>query len=724
MFPSTARFFWPQHISLASKLQFCTHAISSQPDTCSPVLKHVTGFPSNTSRQGWGTDKLHVVKARIESRYLSHIKGHHLFRDPFQTADFLRARKGARDRNLQEVATVPEEVDLREEQMIWVCASFHRFGSRRILEICGGSDEGSKGSDHARPCITGFSFVRHCLGFRDGDQGQDQWPMPEISRADLRGSMPAAGSAPWRKLGANDMLIFSLYNQTERMQWDDAFAFASQVLPVMEQGSLVCILGLHYPHYKRFGPGQSVIKASLQHSNMYTVLHISNGVALLQRTPHRSRNHGLPAAAPAGLATIFDDQGEDDIWKSLSRENIVITCGGHDSIGSATTVIKSLATNIVGDTTHVHIYLVTSQKDWEDIKEFRDSIQRRYRNIHLHFLDIAPEVYLAERLVNLTHFNHTHPSGIWGFSKMLLPDRMAKEGVSNFMLLDDDILLLGTIHEFLKATREAMVKHDQTGGRQEGWGSFMAMGCLHDPVRIDQYCTRHHRPHNCHPTDYCSSAPWYFDLDRFRKAKYSLKELLPDATNEAAYVQAMSGSLDPGRTQVEGSSFGELIWYVTKDMVREYPAAVYEVSDQEVINRVHRLSPGWTAAMPCEWLCFKGQGRRPAGGCHERCRLLHYASDSFYDKDHFWGFSGLWTKHQSKSPLPFTIPGITSGEPSKYVSRSAKTAKAREMNKLASLPASDQELERRINALSAMNRHAGDNQQSERNFLDSLITPK
>ena len=256
----------------------------------------------------------------------------------------------------------------------------------------------------------------------------------------------------------------------------------------------------------------------------------------------------------------------------------------------------------------------------------------------------------------------------------------------------------------------------------------MTMGCLHDPERIALYCTQPNRPHNCHPTDYCSSAPWYFDVDRFRKAKYSLKELLPDATSKADYAQAMSGSLDPGpasgRIQEEGSSFGELIWYITKDMVKDYPDAVYEVSDQEVINRVHRLSPGWTAAMPCEWLCFKGQGRRPAGGCHERCRLLHYASDSFYDKDHFWGFPGLWTTHQSKSPLPFSIPGITSTTSPKALSDSAKSAKARDKNELVSLAASGIELERRISALREMNRNAGDRQQTEHNFLDALITKK
>ena len=553
--------------------------------------------------------------------------------------------------------------------------------------------------------------------------------------SDLHSSVHGAGSAvsAWRKLGANDMLIFSvIYNQTERVQWEDAIVFVTHVLPVMEDGAVVCILGLHYPYHKHFGPGQAVIKAALQHSHLYSVLHISDGVIVVQRKPKVAHGQGAVAQVLAESATTFDnlwDESEDEVW-TTPRENVVITCGGHDSIGSTTTVIKSLASNIVGDAIQVHIYLVTSPMDWADIQDFRESIHRRYRNIHLHFLDIASEVYLAERLVNLTSFNHTHPSGIWGLSKMFLPDRMLQAGVSNFMLLDDDILLLGTIHEFFKASRAAVKKHDhdEAGAKQEGFGSFMAMGCLYDPERIDSYCNKQNRPHNCHPTDYCSSAPWYFDLDRFRKAKYSLKDLLPDATQMADYEQNMATSHDQGRMRGQSRSFAEIIWYITKDMVREYPDAVYEVSDQEVFNRMHRLNPRWTAAMPCEWLCFKGQGMRPAGGCHERCRLLHYASDSFFDKDHFWGFPGLWTKYQSKSPLPFRIPGITSDKERPLSPALSKMPSLSGSVKDAIMAETDSQLEKRIKALHTMNSNAGNRndqlQQAEKSFLDTFILNK
>lgn len=91
---------------------------------------HNTGFPSNTSRAGWATDKLHAIKGRVDSRYLPYFKGIHLFREPLQAARFLRMDAAADHQAARVVVAAPG--DLLQDQMAWVCSSFHRFESARF----------------------------------------------------------------------------------------------------------------------------------------------------------------------------------------------------------------------------------------------------------------------------------------------------------------------------------------------------------------------------------------------------------------------------------------------------------------------------------------------------------------------------------------------------------------------------------------------------------------
>ena len=248
--------------------------------------------------------------------------------------------------------------------------------------------------------------------------------------------------------------------------------------------------------------------------------------------------------------------------------------------------------------------------------DYRHKVENDCTKLHLH--DFAPVAASMRALATATHFNSTHYSGIYSMSKVLIHDFLPAR-VNHYMLLDTDMVLIGSIGSLRQAARHMLKRRP---------GSAVVMSCSYDPRRIQSYCTRTSTPQNCHPTHYCVSAPYYVDMTKVRQLGWT----------KVAVRAAMQAMHD------------------------DYPTKAYYVADQDVWNRIFADTPDWMAPLPCRWRGdFSSYNSANTEGllphldkCYnERLQVVHYNAGSNTPERH-----GLWDAYSKLDPRLTNDPSM------------------------------------------------------------------
>lgn len=300
--------------------------------------------------------------------------------------------------------------------------------------------------------------------------------------------------------------------------------------------------------------------------------------------------------------------------------NVVIIASDSEHGAQSQATMNSILA--VRDSAKIHFYIFVSDAMVHDtngaLHKYKVAINNTCTHVFLH--SVSGPLNAATKLQKETNYKNSHYSGIYALLKLVVHDFLPSH-LNSYILLDSDMIFIGNIGRMRQLARHGEARRP---------GAVVAMGCTYDPRRVNEYCTKRNQPKNCHPTDFCISAPFYGNLVKMRAMRWT----------ETVVRAAMEG------------------------MHPDYPSATYSTADQDVFNRILAETPDHMSPLPCRWSAAYStygtveQTNLPSVNiCYHEKPLVYHFNVGSNTKEKNWHF-GLWEEYAKMSPAMVNDPTV------------------------------------------------------------------